>query len=128
MNSPRAVLLLTAIGFLAFGLISLLSPSSVVGPMMVQLQVPMARAEIRAFYGGLEIGLAVFLFLAVKTPRYQEPAALMAAIGLGCVFLARMFGMAIELFLNSTLLFAGAIELIAAAANFWAYRRLRASR
>ena len=60
----RVSLLLAALGLIAFGAALLVKPS-LLGIVGVELGRPSAATEIRAFYGGLELGLAVF-FIATS--------------------------------------------------------------
>ena len=48
--------------------------------------------EIRAFYGGLELGLAAFFVLALQRPSWFAPALMLQALALGATAAARLYG------------------------------------
>lgn len=91
---PVIVLWLSALLFLAFGVGCLIQPE-----LLTQFGLPVQpvwRTELRAFYGGLEIGLATFLILCARRPAWVLPGLLAAALVLGCVGTARLLGMALD--------------------------------
>lgn len=122
MRNTSTVLRVTGLAFFAFGLYGLLFPERLLGPSGVLLPVPAARGEMRAFFGGFEIGFGLFLLMAAYRPRFTEAAALAATLGLGSIAIARGLSMAVEGFYNPAFALSGAIELVGAAANFFAYR------
>lgn len=124
MRAPILVLKLTAFAFLAFGLVGLAYPELVVGPAGVLLTVPSARAEIRAFYGGLELGFGLFLWAGALRPDLRIAATLAATCSLFGLVLARTFGLMAEQFVNGLHVGMGTLELVGAALNLWAYTRL----
>ena len=73
----RVTLWLAAALFLAFGLAILIQPELLSG-MGLPVQ-PVWRTELRAFYGGLEIGLAAFLILCARRPAWALPGLVAAA-------------------------------------------------
>jgi hypothetical protein len=81
---------MTAGAFAGFGTWLLLRPQAL-SRVGVEVPSPTARAEIRAFYGGLEIGLAVFFAAAAATPAWHRPALLAQTAALGGSALARLF-------------------------------------
>ena len=91
-------------------------PELVVGPAGVLLTVPSARAEIRAFYGGLELGFGLFLWAGALRPDLRIAATLAATCSLFGLVLARTFGLMAEQFVT--------LELAGAVMNLWAYTRL----
>jgi hypothetical protein len=58
---PRAFLFLIALTFLGFGTWGLLQPESLASAVGWTLEGANARVEVRAFYGGLELGIGIFL-------------------------------------------------------------------
>lgn len=124
MRGPTLVLKITAFFFLAFGLVALAYPELVVGPSGVLLTVPAARAEIRAFYGGLELGFGLFLWAGALRDDLRVAATLAATCGLFGLALARCFGLMAEMFLNPLHVAVGTLELVGAIANLWAYTKL----
>lgn len=125
MRAPLYVLRLTAIVFLSFGLWGLLSPLSLLGTVGVELPVPSAVAEMRGFYGGLEIGIALFLLYSSRAARYAETAALMPALGLSGLVIGRLVGVLVDGPANLLFYLSGVMEAVGALACSWAYRHLR---
>ena len=73
MLFSRILLVLLGLMFLSFGVAFLLRPAQMAQMVGIELPEPTARMEIRAFYGGLEIGLAVFLFACAATGVWIMP-------------------------------------------------------
>ena len=63
--------------------------------------------ELRAFYGGLELGLAAFLFACAAKPAWREPGLWSVALVNGGIAAARLLG--IGLTGEFTGFFAGAL-------------------
>ncbi len=84
----RLLVILSALGFLAFGLWYVVDP---VAPMLaigVPVEGPVAATEFRAFYGGLELGLAAFLLGCAWKRHTLVPGlwlVLLANAGIGLV-------------------------------------------
>jgi hypothetical protein len=86
---------LTAIAFGAFGLLLLVRPETlaVVG---VQIARPAGAVELRGFYGGLELGLAVFFALALGRPTWHVPALVLQLGALGGAVAGRLVGLVVD--------------------------------
>lgn len=95
MHLARTSLGVTAAAFAGFGVWLLLRPQAL-SRVDVALPSPTARAEIRAFYGGLEIGLGLFFGAAAARPAWHRPALVAQAASLGGAALARIFSMTID--------------------------------
>ena len=65
MRLAKFSLLASAIGFAGFGLVLFIAPS-LLESAGVGILDPAGRIEIRAFYGGIELGLAMFFIIALK--------------------------------------------------------------
>lgn len=94
MKLARLSLGLSALAFAAFGTWFLVSPTAL-GRIGVLLNHANAVTEIRAFYGGLELGLGVFFLLALRRPAWYIPALMVQALALGGVAATRLFGIAL---------------------------------
>lgn len=92
----KAVLIVAGLMYLGFGLAFLLAPAELGGWVHLGAEHPVARTELRAFYGGLEIGLAAFLLLCARRPRWIAPGLLASALAFGCTAAARVVGMALD--------------------------------
>jgi hypothetical protein len=95
MSLPRVSLGITAAAFTGFGAWLLLRPQAL-GRVDVQLPTARARAEIRAFYGGLEIGLGLFFAAAAARPAWHRPALVVQAASLGGAAIGRAVSMAAD--------------------------------
>ena len=74
MTFPRVVLGLTGAVFVTLGLGFLVAPEGLLGLMKIQVSPERALLEIRAMYGGLELGLGVFFIVAVFRERWIRAA------------------------------------------------------
>jgi hypothetical protein len=120
---PAAVSLGAAsLGFAGFGAALLVRPSFL-GVVGVALTEPAAAAEIRAFYGGLELGLAAFFARAAARAAWHRPALVAQVLAFGGVVLGRLVGLVVD-GAGAPLLFASlALEAAGAGLGLWALRR-----
>lgn len=125
MRTDNLLLAIGGVGFLAFGAWMLVAPQSAMA--MVGLAVPdgAATTEIRAFYGGLELGLGALLLAAVHKVQYQRAGLVLGCVSYGSIGAARMLGMLADRDPSTFLWVALAIELGLAACYWW---RLRAGK
>ncbi len=115
----RITLWLGGLGFLGFGIACLVAPLEVLAAAGVTLSGPVAATEVRAFYGGLEIGLGLCLVLAALRSHYRRSGLLLCLAAYGGIALARAAGMAIDGVATPFLWFALLTELsLAALAGF----------
>ena len=82
---PNVVLALCAIGFLAFGLWLLVDPAGALGKIGIEARNGTGLVELRAFYGGMELGLGLFLAWCALRPEWRQA-------GLWLVLLAMLLG------------------------------------
>lgn len=86
----KSVLGISALVFIAYGLVSLVSPaipSELAGLSMTSGD---AFAEVGAMYGGLQTGIGVFCLLAALNPAYFRAGLLLLVIAIGTLALARL--------------------------------------
>jgi hypothetical protein len=99
MMSPtrfaRISLVLAALGLVGFGLPLLVKPA-LMGVVGIGFARAAAATEIRAFYGGLELGLAAFFFAASRRDAWLRPALFAQAAGFGGIVVARLAGMLVD--------------------------------
>jgi hypothetical protein len=84
----NVLLCLAGLGFLGFGLWFVVDPVVPLASMGVAVSGAGATTEIRAFYGGLELGLGLFLLAAAFRRDWRRPAlwlCLCANAGIGLV-------------------------------------------
>jgi hypothetical protein len=83
---------------------------------------PNAPVEIRAFYGGLELGLAAFFAAASRRSAWLDAALAAFALAFGAAGLARLAGIAQFGFTGPSQPVVAGIEIVAAAVA-WRMRR-----
>lgn len=66
MDRPRAILIANALAFLSFGVAFTLAPAPLFTILDLDASAPAARSDLRAVYGGLELGLALFLLRCAR--------------------------------------------------------------
>ena len=83
MKLARIVLLLSALPFAGVGLAFLLQPAGMGSLVGLSLESPTADADVRAVYGGLQLGCALVLAWAAASPQRVRAGllALMALYG-----------------------------------------------
>jgi hypothetical protein len=90
----RITLWLGGLGFLGFGTAFLVDPLGVFALTGVALQGSVAAVELRAFYGGLEVGLGLFL-LGADLAGARRAGLLLVLASYGGIALARLLGIAL---------------------------------
>jgi hypothetical protein len=108
---PRAVLLALSAAFVALGVAFLLAPAKLAAHAGVTTSGKLGLVELRAFYGGIQIGLGVFLAVAAMRREWQLPGLLCALLSLLGVAGARIYGMTVEGWPGAMVLVFLAIEL-----------------
>lgn len=126
MNIARAVLLMTAVAFAGFGLWLLIQPETL-GKVGIQLMEPSAFIEIRAFYGGLEIGFAAFLLYCARSGSMEllKAGLLASGLTLGGVAFGRLFGFIVDGQPTPLVLILTAMEVGGALVNLAAWASVR---
>ena len=94
MTQEKWIFGVTAIGFAGFGLALLIFPN-VIGMVGVKELTNSGLVEIRAMYGGLQLGLALFFLLALNRPRWIRPALIIHMCVVGGLALGRIFGLVV---------------------------------
>jgi hypothetical protein len=122
-RTASLVLWLISLTFLGFGLAFLLNPSGMTEGLDIALPTLRAEIEIRAFYGGLEIGFAVFLALAAGRPTWRQPALVATTLVLGGTAATRVVGQLLGGYFPMHAAYA-ALELSGAALSAWVASRL----
>ncbi len=97
MDTYRATLLtLAGLGFLGFGLWFLVDPISPLAAIGITATGAPAATEFRAFYGGLEVGLAVLLLAAAARPDWRVPGLWLVLATNGGIAAGRLLGVALD--------------------------------
>jgi hypothetical protein len=119
----RLILGLSAAGLLGFGLLMLIAPAALLASIGIVLQSPEALSEIRAFYGGLEIGLGLALLFCLIQPGMLRQGLALSALCYGSVALCRAGAMLFDGSGGSFLYSALVLEATLCLASIWAMRR-----
>lgn len=117
-------LVLGGLSFLGFGALMLLSPQAVMASIGLVLPDGVPTTEIRAFYGGLELGLGALLMAAVVVPAHRPYALVLGSVAYGAIGLTRGWAMWVDGSSSQFLWIALVTEIGLAALFAWA--RLRA--
>lgn len=123
MRGIRLTLWLSGLCFLSFGVASLLDPLGLLAAAGVMMSGDVAATEIRAFYGGLELGLGSLLLMADRYGRRREGLWLVLA-SYGGIASGRSIGLVLAGQGSTFLWFALATEVTLACAALWGLRRL----
>lgn len=91
---PTIVLVLAALGFLVFGAWLVVDPVGGLAGVDIGGTTPAGVIELRAFYGGLEVGLGLFLLACARRPAWHVPGLWLVLLGNLGIGLARIFGIA----------------------------------
>lgn len=116
MIVSRIVLAAAGLMFLGFGLAFMLRPVPTARMVGIRLPEPAAVTEIRAFYGGLEVGLAVLLFIACAYAPWRVPGLALALAAFAGPALGRVVGLLLDGRPRSVIYTILAVELFGAAA------------
>lgn len=104
-------LVLGGLSFLGFGALMLVAPQAVMASLGLILPDGVPTTEIRAFYGGLELGLGALLLAAVAVPAHRPYALVLGAVSYGAIGLARALAMWVDSSSSQFLWIALATEL-----------------
>jgi uncharacterized protein DUF4345 len=110
MKLAKISLLASAIGFAGFGLALFIAPQLMESAGLGIID-PAGRIEIRAFYGGIELGLAMFFIIAFKK-NWILPGLTVQIETNGFIVIARIVALSMENFQgNPTIYWSLAAEM-----------------
>ena len=118
----KIVLWLLGIGFLGFGAWALGAPRNFSEFVQFSLNSSLAVTEMRAFYGGLELGLGAFFILGALRPDLTKAALMAGAITMTTMAASRLFGLVVDGSTGTILFSVLGVEVVSAAACIWALR------
>jgi hypothetical protein len=124
MSIDRLVLGLSSAFLLVAGVACVVSPASFAEQAGLST-APSALTEIRAFYGGIEIGLGCFLIWCLRHRTLTEAGLVLVALTVGSAGIGRFLGMLIDRQINSYHLVNLAVEITTVALVIVAFTRLR---
>ncbi len=88
----RLVLWTSALTFLGFGIAFAVAPTEMTAVVEIEAATPMARADIRAMYGGLEIGAGLAMALCACSKRQVVAGVVLATLMLAAMASMRGLG------------------------------------
>jgi uncharacterized membrane protein len=125
MLFARILLAVQAIAFAGLGLAYFTRPEEMANLSGMLLMAPAAITDVRAWYGGLQIGLAAYLLLAMSRVDLARAALTLMVLLFSALALARVGGLWLDGGLQQTFnLAALLIEVVFAGLSFLALRRL----
>lgn len=102
MRVAQIYLGLTALMSVLFGVIYLVAPYSMTDQMGFGQLAPTALTDVRATYGGMQIGMGLFLFWCLSPSRVRT-GLLFTLLSVGTLAICRCIGIAIDGEFNSGL-------------------------
>jgi hypothetical protein len=104
MKRSILALNLAAIGFAAFGLILFIAPG-ILKSVGIDILNKAGAVELRAFYGGIELGLAAFFAVAARRSEWVRIALTALVFALGGIVVLRGFALLIAGFQANLLVY-----------------------
>jgi hypothetical protein len=96
VSLARFALWASALAFGGTGLAFLLRPETMAAVIAIDLRGTVSRADVRAVYGGLELGVAAFLLWAERRPAAVRPALVALVALFGGLLLGRAASLALD--------------------------------
>ena len=125
MLSVRLFLIVQILTLAGFGLAYFVRPQETANLSGMLLMAPAALTDVRAYYGGLQLGLAAWLGLALLRGDLLRPALMLLVLLYSALFLARLGGLWLDGGAQQTFnLYAMLFEGVSAALAFWLLRRV----
>lgn len=119
---PNVMIGLDILVYFGFGIAFLVAPAELLAEMDITLGSASSFVEIRAMYGGVELGIALFLLGTVRGWVSKRQALALAALALGGLGGVRLVGLLMMPEFDPLQAQFSAIELLGAAANLVAWR------
>jgi hypothetical protein len=91
----KSLVVLAGLGFLGYGIAFLLAPEATLAGAGMQLTGTGAVVELRAFYGGLEVGLGLWLLFAALREKLLRPGLWLTLASNGGIGGSRLLGLAL---------------------------------
>ena len=124
MSIDRVVLAINAVFCLLAGVGCVVAPESLAQQAGLSI-APSALTEIRAFHGGLLVGVGCFQLWCLRRPALTFAALVMVALSVGGVGVARVVGMLVDREPTAYHLMNLAIEVTTVAVAMFALSRQR---
>jgi hypothetical protein len=126
MLFARVVLIIQLLVLLGLGLAYFVRPHEMVNFSGMLLMSAAAATDVRAFYGGMQIGLAAFLGLSLTSAQLTRAALILMVLLSSSLALARIGGLWLDGGAQQTFnLYALVLEVTGAVLSFLALRGLK---
>jgi hypothetical protein len=122
MGFARGYLRVLGAMSIVFGLIYLLVPEWMTDPTGFGPLPPNGKTDVRATYGGFQLGAGLFVLWAAAQPSLVRPALLLQVLTIGAIAVSRAIGFLIDGSPNTTLVFALASEIALTGIGLFALR------
>ena len=120
------VLVIEVLGLAGLGLAYFVQPHEMTNLSGMLLMSPAAATDVRAFYGGLQLGLAAFLGLSLSRLDFTRAALTLLVLLYSALALARIGGLWLDGGAQQTFnLYALLLEVVSVGLCFWALRGLQ---
>ncbi|WP_439887484.1 DUF4345 family protein [Pseudomonas sp. MBLB4123] len=125
MRLARVILVVQILALGGFGLAYFIRPHEMANLSGMLLLAPAAATDVRAYYGGLQLGLAAYLLLALARLELIRGALTLLVLLYSALALARIGGLWLDGGAQQTFnLAALLLEAVSAGLAFWALRGL----
>jgi hypothetical protein len=111
-RSARALVLLSAVVFLGYGVEALLFPNQLARLVDIQLSSPSALADFRALYSAVPLAIGALLVQGLRDPHWFAPSLFLSSVSLACAAEARLYSIAVSGMPNELVLTFLALELL----------------
>lgn len=128
MRIDTLALALGGICFLGFGAVMLVSPQAALTDLGLTIPDGAPTTEIRAVYGGLELGLGALLVAAMHKIQYLRAGLVLGCVAYGSIAGGRAIGMLVDRSSSGFLWGALGVEILLALLFLIALRRNARSR
>ncbi|WPC04451.1 DUF4345 family protein [Pseudomonas benzenivorans] len=125
MRLARVILVVQILALGGLGLAYFIRPHEMANLSGMLLLAPAAATDVRAYYGGLQLGLAAYLLLALARLELIRGALTLLVLLYSALALARIGGLWLDGGAQQTFnLAALLLEVVSAGLAFWALRGL----
>src|SRR5688500_15143100 len=123
MMLAQALLLLAALVFIGIGVVFLFAPVDWARVVEIELPTSISRTDLRATYGGFDLGFGVFLALCALRPAWIRPGLAAMAIALAGFAGGRSYGILVDGCTSMLMPSFAILEASGSILAFLAYRR-----